>query len=87
MKVILISAIIGFVGILFRDRIRSFCRVQWDKIRGAKEEEEMLSLLVEKYEKLETDFLVKLLQGKISDYEKRAIQVVLQKRQMQMYHS
>ena len=81
MKIIVILAILGFAAVLFRGRIAYFFANQWNKMNAVKEEEEMLSLLVEKYEKSETKVLMELLQCKIPDYEKKAIQMVLQKRE------
>lgn len=58
MKIIVILAILGFAIVLFRGRIAYFFANQWDKMNAVKEEEEMLSLLVEKYEKSEIKVLM-----------------------------
>ena len=81
MKIIFILAILGFTAVLYRGRIAYFFANQWDKVNAAKEEEEMFSLLLEKYEKFETEVLMELLQCKMPDFEKKAIQMVLQKRE------
>lgn len=87
MKVILLLAVVVFILIVFRGKISTYLKEELNITSAINEEEAYLQSIIEKFAQEETALLFKRSEGTISELERKAIQIVLRKREGQLYNA
>lgn len=84
MKIIVFFAVLGLALVYFQNSISAFLNKEFKTIGEIRDEEVALQSMLEKFTEEKTETLLKSMEGNISESERRAIQIVLQKREAQI---
>lgn len=87
MKIIVILAILGLIILVFRNKISAYLKEEFNVTKAINEDEVYLQPMIDKLAKEKTEFLLNRSAGELSDLERKAIQIVLRKRESQIYNA